>query len=586
MFVELSEHVCYNYTENTCDIQVEKRQGVETSMCMTFVAGKMASVTGRVLVGHNEDDAGHTVVRHGYVPAMEWPEGTLIPAEEGRAKIPQVGHTFGYHWSELAGPEGGYPWGDAFLNECGVCVTSNNCSFSKEENPDLTDGGMAYNLRRMVAERAGSAREGMMALVDLVETWGYAPSGRTYIVADKDEAFVVQIVSGKRYAGFRLPDDHVLVLPNHYTLCGLDDYEEMFFSPDLVDYAFEQGWYDPARDGKFEFAKVFQAEKSWRKSLNVLRHKYSLEKLLGRAWNADKDGFPCTVKMEKKLSVEDIMALLSDHYEGAVDDIRSGPGRSPHDTPNCRVCGADTAESFVCDFHENPKLTTMWTAFGRPCELPYLPLHPLNGLPEALRTISDPVQAMADHLKPTGELVAYRDTVWQRWHDLSNAIEMVYEDVIKDVAQMKRELHAKLAKGNFESVRDAEEKFDARRLIDEDSARLEEACRAVDGIRLNVVEVAGAQPAVICAGKKARIEFVCESEPMQEKLVLGACRVRNHNQYAQAAALIPLGEHRYAAEFEVAPMLEWTGKGVHESFLGGMDANGRAFVAKIMIDVQ
>jgi hypothetical protein len=122
-------------------------------MCMTFVIGKNASRTGRVIIGHNEDDAGHTVVRHGYVPAKDWPEGALVPAEEGRARIPQASHTFGYHWSELAGPEGGYPWGDGFLNECGVCVTSNNCNGSKEDNPDLTDGGIAYNLRRVLAER-------------------------------------------------------------------------------------------------------------------------------------------------------------------------------------------------------------------------------------------------------------------------------------------------------------------------------------------------------------------------------------------------------------------------------------------------
>ena len=33
--------------------------------CMTLIAGKAASATGHVLVGHNEDDGGHVVVRHG-----------------------------------------------------------------------------------------------------------------------------------------------------------------------------------------------------------------------------------------------------------------------------------------------------------------------------------------------------------------------------------------------------------------------------------------------------------------------------------------------------------------------------------------
>ena len=128
--------------------------------------------------------------------------------------------------------------------------------------------------------------------------------------------------------------------------------------------------------------------------------------------------------------------------------------------------------------------------------------------------------------------------------------------------------------------------MDSQRLLDEDCARLEEACRAMDGIRLNTVQIVSALPAEICAGEKARVEFICEAAPTQESLILGACRVRNHNQYAQAAKLISLGGDTYAAEFDVTPMLEWTGKGVHESFLGGTDANGRAFAAKIMIDVQ
>lgn len=34
--------------------------------CMTLIAGRVASATGHVLVGHNEDDGGHIVVRHGY----------------------------------------------------------------------------------------------------------------------------------------------------------------------------------------------------------------------------------------------------------------------------------------------------------------------------------------------------------------------------------------------------------------------------------------------------------------------------------------------------------------------------------------
>ena len=58
--------------------------------CMTFVAGRRASATGRVLVAHNEDDTGVVAVRHGLVPPARWPEGSAMPAEPGLAAIPQV----------------------------------------------------------------------------------------------------------------------------------------------------------------------------------------------------------------------------------------------------------------------------------------------------------------------------------------------------------------------------------------------------------------------------------------------------------------------------------------------------------------
>lgn len=549
-------------------------------MCMTFVVGRNLSKTGRVLIGHNEDDAGHTVVRHGFVPAKDWPEGSFIPAEPGRAAIPQARHTFGYHWSELAGPEGGYPWGDGFLNECGVCITSNNCSFSKEENPDLTDGGMAYNLRRILAERSGSAREALMVMIDMVETWGYAPSGRCYFAADKDEAFMMQIVSGKHCMAVRIPDDHVAVMPNHYTLRGLDEYDEVYFSPDLVDYAFERGWYDPAKDGRFEFSKVFQREDSYRLPRNVMRHISALEKLTGRKWSVEKNGLPASIKLNQKLGPEDLMEMLSGHYEGTPDDIRIGPGRSPHDTENCRICGADTSESFVCDFHENPKLTTMWTAFGRPCELPYLPLHPLNGLPDALRSMPDPEKAMAEHLLPNPRLTDYRNDVWQQLHDFSQKTELVYADVIDEIAKVKSQLQKEFSFGNAESLRDPET------LLAADALRAKRACEAFAAIELPSAEVLTVQPVKAAKGKKTVLKFRAEAVPKMDSLRLGACRCVDHaKQYAQAVSLESLGGGVYEAAFDVDSMLEWTAKGVHESFLGG-SAAGKAFAAKVMLEVK
>ena len=101
--------------------------------CMTFVAGRRASATGRVLVAHNEDDTGVVAVRHGLVPPARWPEGSAMPAEPGLAAIPQVERTLGFYWSEVSTPEGGMSTSDVFYNERGVCIVSNSCMQSRED---------------------------------------------------------------------------------------------------------------------------------------------------------------------------------------------------------------------------------------------------------------------------------------------------------------------------------------------------------------------------------------------------------------------------------------------------------------------
>ena len=123
--------------------------------CMTLIAGKAASATGHVLVGHNEDDGGHVVVRHGWVPPRDWEKGAVMPAEEGCALLPQVAHTLGYYWVEYRKDVMGLSNADGFVNERGVVIVSNSMGTSREgmENADcVKDGGIAFNLRRALAD--------------------------------------------------------------------------------------------------------------------------------------------------------------------------------------------------------------------------------------------------------------------------------------------------------------------------------------------------------------------------------------------------------------------------------------------------
>ena len=564
--------------------------------CMTIIVGKNASATGRVLVGHNEDDGGHIAVRHTVVPPMDWPEGTLLPAEPGCARIPQAAHTLGYYWVEFRTDEVGLSNSDVFYNDHGVLIVSNSMGTSRESMEDasgLRDGGLAYNLRRALAERATSARAGAKLLMELVETWGYAPSGRAYTIADKDEAFMFQLVHGRHYVGARVPDDHIVVMPNFYNFHTLRDCPEMYYSSDIVEYAVQRGWYVPAVPGDysdFDFATAYQAPEEHMGLRNVLRQKHGQRIALGRDWDVEREGLPFSIPAARPLDVKKIAEILSTHYEGTPDRCEwYGPGRSPHDTPNIRsICNGTTLECAICDFDEETDLTTLYTAFGRPCQLPFAPVHPLLGVPAGLEPAADALRRMEGHLSPEPSALHSGRSAWQRLRRVESRLEMVYADATPGVrtkldaaledcqaanAQTLARARALRAEGRAEEAR--------AQTVEADGAFLMRAVEEMEALKLSSVRV---EPVPALSLKQLpetlRVTFDAQSAPAQENLILGLSHTDTRVKYAAAApgSLKPAGDNRYEAAFPTEPFAGYLHfAGSYDFILGGVDADGKAF---------
>ena len=563
--------------------------------CMTIIVGKDASATGRVLIAHNEDDTGRCVVHHGYVPAADWPEGTVLPAEEGRAAIPQAAHTLGYYWSQVRAGSRGLSGADIFLNEAGVCIVSNNNAESNEKNmEDLKDGGIEYNLRRIVAERATSAREALDIIIALVEEWGYASSGRAYTVADSEEAYMIQLVRGRRYIAARIPDDSVVVMPNHYTFHGLDDVPEMYYSEDLVDHAIEMGWYTPAVEGDFsdfDFSAAYQEPSSYRLDYNVLRQKYAMEILLDRAWNVDEEGLPFAIQPETPVTLETLAEVLSCHYEGTEHDERFGPGASPHDTAVRHICTGSTLEATIFDLGETPLCTTAWTAFGRPCQLPLLPLHPLAGTVDEVDRMEDPALEMAEHLRYRDQATVYADSGWQAFRDFENLHEMVYSDEIEALTALKNELYQAHAAQNAQLM-DTVDGLLAQGQTGEAVAKLREFDRTVtlDALErledhaethFNEVQIEEHTPfSLSMPDMPYVVTFSCDEKPVESELLFGMGFTSLRMKYAPAleGTLTDLGDGRYSAAFDPFILMDSAVcAGEYEFFLGGKTEDGKAF---------
>ncbi|MBN1911623.1 MAG: C69 family dipeptidase, partial [Pirellulales bacterium] len=222
--------------------------------CFAVIAGREATEDGSVLVGHNEQDTGVRVLSFCKVPRRTHAEGETVRLHRG-GTLPEVGQTAAYLWSQCPKEE----FGNSYLNEHGVCVVSNRCETRQDEydglvkQGEISDGGIGFRLRQLVAERAKTAREGVDLAGRLVERFGYVANGRTYTIADPREAWLFAVIGGRQWVARRVPDDAVVLLPNVHVIRQIDltDKANCLGSAGVIDYAVKRGWYDPTRDGPF-----------------------------------------------------------------------------------------------------------------------------------------------------------------------------------------------------------------------------------------------------------------------------------------------------------------------------------------------
>lgn len=334
-----------------------------SNACFTVIVGKDASATGEIMVGHNEDNDGRIMSNQYYVPAAKHKKGEKLVFEASAAKIPQVPETHGFWWQQTLHPAG-YSYSDGFFNDKGVLVTSNNCSETIEKNEKVKDGGIGYGIRRLVAERANSARDGVNLIIDLVSKYGYRHQGRTYTIADKNEAWQVALMKGGRYLARKVGDKEMTVMSNAFSLgkVDLNDKANVLYSPDLVQHAIEKGTYKPAKAGDysdFNFREAYQLPERIEKDVNTYRVRTALLHLTGKTVENPHD-FPTALVPEKKLTVSDVRDII--RLNNPWDERPSGWFHETLKDPS----NGGTFDSAVYVLTEKPLTSYTWRTSGRP----------------------------------------------------------------------------------------------------------------------------------------------------------------------------------------------------------------------------
>ena len=344
--------------------------------CFTILVGKNASSDGSVLVAHNEDDLNdHNFVDLHKVPRIKHAAGEKQIFLDNADSLDEVAETFAYFW--ITGSKYAE---EQYLNEWGVAITSN----SSQSNVQNGNGAIGHNLRRIVIERARTAREAVTIAGMMVDKYGYASSGRVYSIADPREAWVFEVANGKHWIARRVPDDEVAIIPNYYVI---DDFHETdttnyLASADIVKYAVANGWYDSNTDASFNFRKVYGHKNRLDAIWNIARKWVILNQLAARQFDFDAD-FPFSIKPKRKIDIQTLINALGNHYEGTrfASDTSLHSG-SPHHFSGLGVKDTLTVCNLYNDFGCITQLRSwlpaeignvLWISPRYPCIQPFIP---------------------------------------------------------------------------------------------------------------------------------------------------------------------------------------------------------------------
>lgn len=422
--------------------------------CFAVLVGKNASTDGSVLLAHNEDD-----------PDEQMMNVYTVPRNEKSGTSKRI-------WIEFPGME----VADAALNEYGVAVVSDACH-SREDRADVTDGGVVYEVRMTVAKYARSARHGVELIRELMEKRGYRDSGRTYVIADCNEGWVCSLVRGRHWVAQRVPDDSVMIIPNNYTISNVDlnDTANFCGSSDIITYAIERGWYDPAKDGEFSFKRAYAKPSSLKNDRNYIRHMAALKHLTGKDYSTDTHTYPFAVKANRKIGISDLIEVLGSHGENIADKIDYSNEKILHP---CCICVDRTVNSSI--FQLRSWLPTevgslVWTSGGHPCYELFVPWYVgMSESPKGFERFDTAEEAEAKHFSDAKDMRKnYPDAA--AWKFVS-FWEWVHKDYDKNIVPTKRvigKMQAELLQNQVEIERRLGAYYDAETKVITNREKLE-----------------------------------------------------------------------------------------------------------------
>jgi dipeptidase len=416
--------------------------------CTSVLVSRGASKKGVPLISYSCDGEFHPLIR--IIPPADYPAGEMAEIRGWRkvlGKIPQVAHTY-----KVVG----------LMNEHQLAL--GETTFGGREELINPDGMFQYfPLMLITLQRAKTAREAVRVMTGLVEEYGYGSEGESISIADKEEAWLLEIVGtgpggkGAIWVALRIPEGLVCATANMSRIrtFPLGDPENCLYEPRVIDFAVQKGYFNPKSGKPFDFSRAYnppteeQVRYSARRIWSIFRRIAPSQKFSPEYSDGQGRGkaYPLWVKPDQKLDVRDVINLHRDHYEGTEFDMTRDEAAGSFGSPDrwrpmkWEVNGkkyvwerpiATQQVGFVyvaepCPWLPETMGGIVWYGVDNPFTNFFIPFYTsITRLPESFTR---------------GSLAGYtRDSAWWTVNFVANFANLRYDSMIKDIQALQSEI--------------------------------------------------------------------------------------------------------------------------------------------------
>lgn len=304
--------------------------------CTNLLAGKKATTDGSVMVTYAADS--HNLFGElGHTPAAVHPKGAMRKVIEWDTSKPL---------GEIPQPERTYNV-VGNINEYQVAIAESTWGGRKELEDTTGQSIIDYgSLMQIALERSRTAREAIDVMTQLVDKYGYASSGESFSIADKDELWVMEMIGkgaekGAVWIAVRIPDDAISGHANEPRIrkVNLKDKENVKYSKDMISFARKRGYFT-GEDADFSFADAYGShDVDTRRGCDARVWSYF------RRFNKDADKYydwcsgksdepmPLYIIPDRKVSLAEMQERMRDHFEDTPFDMHGDIGAGPNHVP-------------------------------------------------------------------------------------------------------------------------------------------------------------------------------------------------------------------------------------------------------------